>query len=102
MERKYYVYIIQSKKDKSIYIGFTTNLTRRIKEHNNNFSGYTKSKSPWSLIWYCVFADELSAKSFEKYLKSGSGKAFIQKRIILYNPPETKYKELKNSDKGFI
>jgi putative endonuclease len=86
MEKKFYVYIIQSEVDRSIYIGMTKNLTHRIYEHNNGFSRFTKSKAPWKLIWYCAFDNEKNAILFEKYLKTGSGRAFIRKKIISRPP----------------
>ena len=78
----YYVYILKSLKDNSRYVGFTNDLKRRIKEHNNGESTYTKGHLPWKLIWYCVFTDKLIASNFEKYLKSGSGIAFLNKRLV--------------------
>ena len=82
MKRKYYVYIIQSSKDKVLYIGKTTNLKKRIFEHNSGLSKYTKSRMPWVLIWYCVFYNKAQADIFERYLKSGSGRAFIKRRLL--------------------
>ncbi len=37
---------------------------------------------PWKLVWYCAFAEKQKAKDFELYLKSGSGKAFVYKRLV--------------------
>ena len=85
--RKFYVYILQSQKDKSLYVGYTNNLRRRLREHNKDLFGYTKSRTPWRLIWYCVFSERGTAEEFEKYLKSGSGRVFIKKRILKNNPP---------------
>jgi len=78
----YYVYIIQSQKDKSFYTGFTKNLKQRIKEHNWHLSKYSKSKAPFKIDWYCAFKDKKKALDFEKYLKSGSGFAFSRKRLV--------------------
>jgi putative endonuclease len=86
MKTKFYVYILCSKKDNTIYVGLTKDLSKRITEHNNGLSKYTKTKLPWELLWYCVFFDRRKARSFEKYLKSGSGRAFLYKRLIS-NPP---------------
>jgi len=76
------IYIIQSLKDLSYYTGRTTNLTKRIKDHNLGLSKYSSTKKPFKLIWYCVFNDKKKAIKFEKYLKSGSGIAFRNKRLI--------------------
>ncbi|MCM8777720.1 MAG: GIY-YIG nuclease family protein [Candidatus Omnitrophica bacterium] len=76
------MYIIQNKKG-GLYIGFTTNLSKRIWYHNNQFSQYTKLKGPWDLVWYCVFNREKDALNFERYLKTHSGRMFIEKRLFI-------------------
>ncbi|MBI2577846.1 MAG: GIY-YIG nuclease family protein [Candidatus Wildermuthbacteria bacterium] len=78
----YYVYILQSKKDSSHYTGLTTDLKRRVQEHNSGGNKYSASKKPFQLLWYCAFNDKQRAYSFEKYLKSGSGSAFSKKRLM--------------------
>jgi len=78
----YYVYILQSKKDKSYYTGVTEDLKERIKEHNWHLSKYSSSKAPFELVWYCAFKNKKKAYDFEKYLKSGSGFAFARKRLV--------------------
>ncbi|MDI6731907.1 MAG: GIY-YIG nuclease family protein [Candidatus Margulisbacteria bacterium] len=83
-EEKFYVYILRSSKNSKIYTGFTTDINRRLNEHNKNMSGYTKNRGPWSIVWVGIFENRLLAESFEKYLKSGSGIAFARKRLILY------------------
>ncbi len=75
------VYILQSQKDKSYYTGITTNLKERISAHNLGQTKYTASKMPYVLVWYCVFNNKKIALNFEKYLKSGSGIAFRNKRL---------------------
>lgn len=69
----YYVYILQSKKDNSLYIGYTTDLKRRFSEHNNGLSLATKYRRPYKLIFYEAFLDRIDAKHREVYLKSGWG-----------------------------
>lgn len=78
----YYAYIIQSQKDKSLYTGVTSDLRKRIEEHNQKRSTYTSAKTPYRLIRYCAFEDKLTAYRFEKYLKTGSGIAFYKKHLI--------------------
>ena len=78
----YYVYIIQSKKDKSYYVGVTEDLKIRLQEHNRGKVEYTSSKTPYGLLWYCVFKNKNKAFAFEKYLKQGSGFAFARKRLV--------------------
>jgi len=78
----YVVYILQSLKDQSYYTGITTNLNLRLKDHNLGISKYSSSKKPFKITWYCIFNDKIRAIHFEKYLKSGSGIAFRNKRLI--------------------
>ncbi|OGY42254.1 MAG: hypothetical protein A2Y82_00545 [Candidatus Buchananbacteria bacterium RBG_13_36_9] len=85
----YIVYILQSEKDGSYYTGITTDLRQRIKSHNDGLSVYTSSKKPFTLVWHCIFPDKKLAAHFERYLKSGSGIAFRNKRLIIYNNNKT-------------
>jgi predicted GIY-YIG superfamily endonuclease len=78
----FYVYIIQSINfpDK-FYIGFTDDLKRRLKQHNNEHSGHTNKYRPWRIKDYFAIDDEQKAKDFEKYLKSQCGREFIKKHF---------------------
>ncbi|MFH1200923.1 MAG: GIY-YIG nuclease family protein [bacterium] len=78
----YYTYILKSSIDGTKYIGHTSNLKNRLKEHNQGQSKYTSTKVPFVLIWYCAFKTKEKALNFEKYLKSSSGFAFTNKRLI--------------------
>lgn len=81
MEEFWYVYILKCVND-SHYIGYTTDIERRIIEHNSGKVHYTKDKRPVSLITYIGFTDKYKAISFEKYLKSGSGTAFRNRHLV--------------------
>lgn len=78
----YYVYIIQSQKDSSYYVGVTEDLERRVSEHNRDGMKFTSSRRPYALAWYCAFKEKKQAIEFEKYLKHGSGFAFARKRLL--------------------
>lgn len=79
----YYVYIIQSIVDPSkLYVGFTCDIYARLSKHNEGGSVYTKNYKPWQLVWHSCFQERSKALDFEKYLKTYSGKAFMQKRLI--------------------
>ena len=65
----FYIYIIKSKKDKSIYIGYTNDLKRRFKEHNNGDSKYTKNKYPYELVYYEAYRSMSDAKFRESNIK---------------------------------
>jgi len=63
------VYILRSKEDRSIYIGLTQNLKRRILEHNSGKNFSTKSKRPWELIYCEIYKSSEDAKKREESLK---------------------------------
>ncbi len=65
----FYVYVIKSKKDKSIYIGYTDDLKRRMKEHNSGMSEYTKNKYPYEVIYYESYKHKADARYREDNLR---------------------------------
>ena len=81
-----YVYILQSLKDPHrYYTGSTNNIVERLNQHN---AGQSESQSrhssmygPWKLIVQIGFEDRAKAFAFEKYLKSGSGRAFAKRHF---------------------
>ena len=77
----WYVYILKCS-DNSHYTGCTNSLIDRIIRHNKGQVHYTKSKVPVKLLTYIAFMDKYQAYDFERYLKSGSGMAFRNKRLI--------------------
>jgi predicted GIY-YIG superfamily endonuclease len=77
-----YVYLIQSTPcPTQRYVGITSDLNARLKSHNEGQSSHTSKSKPWKLVTYVAFSDESKAIDFEKYLKSGSGRAFAEKRL---------------------
>jgi putative endonuclease len=77
-----YVYLLQSiPHPGQRYIGLTTDPEQRLSEHNAGKSPHTSKYRPWQIICYHAFADETKAAAFEKYLKSGSGRAFGEKHL---------------------
>lgn len=77
----FYTYVIQNKKDGKWYTGFTNNLRRRFKEHNDNKVSSTKGRGEFELIYYEACIDEQDAREREKYLKSGMGKRYLKNRL---------------------
>ena len=77
----YYVYILKSIITNEKYIGYTTNLKERIKQHNSGQSEFTSHRGPYKIAWYSAFIEKRKALAFEKYLKSSSGFAFINKHF---------------------
>ena len=82
----YCVYRLQSENSPAFaYTGYTTDLKRRLAEHNRRQVTSTKKCAPYTLVFYSAFNTARAARNFEDYLKSGSGKAFASKRLW---PPE--------------
>jgi len=65
----FYVYFIQSLKDKDLYIGYTNNLERRLYEHNSGQNRSTKHRVPFDIIYYEAYKSEEDAKHREDSLK---------------------------------
>src|SRR5262245_54192450 len=80
------VYIIRSNADPSRqYVGITNDMPARLEWHNHGPSGHTRAARPWSLFVAMEFATERDALCFEKYLKSGSGRAFAKRHFSPLN-----------------
>ena len=77
----WYVYILICKNDKP-YIGCTDDLKDRITRHEKGYVPATKNIRPIKLVCYSAFSNKYKAFEFEKYLKSGSGRAFIKKHFL--------------------
>jgi len=77
----YYVYVLQSLKDLSLYIGFTENLKARLQEHNSGKNVSTKYKIPFELIYFEGYRNKMDTLGREKFLKSGSGRRYIDKQL---------------------
>ncbi|OGH24278.1 MAG: excinuclease ABC subunit C [Candidatus Levybacteria bacterium RIFCSPLOWO2_01_FULL_39_24] len=77
----HYVYLLICS-DKKTYIGCTDDLKERVARHNKGNISATKSRLPVILIGYFAFKNRYTAFKFEKYLKSGSGRAFLRRHLI--------------------
>jgi putative endonuclease len=77
----FYVYVLYSESAGKKYTGYTTNLTARLSQHNEGFSGsFTKGKGPWKLIYSETYNNRTEAQQREKYLKTGAGRDFIKEK----------------------
>lgn len=72
------VYAIRSLSINYIYVGMTNGLLRRLNEYNNGENRSTKAYRPFKLIYTEEFSDRISARTKERYLKSGIGKEFLK------------------------
>jgi predicted GIY-YIG superfamily endonuclease len=76
-----YVYILESLDGQNVYVGLTDDLRGRLSKHNAGDVRSTARYRPWRVRTYVAFSDETTAIAFERYLKSGSGRAFAKKRF---------------------
>jgi len=74
----YFVYAVKSQKDGRIYVGLSSNIKRRILEHNSGYVFSTKGFRPWKLIYKEEAKNRKEARKREKYFKSGSGKELLK------------------------
>ena len=78
----HYVYMLQSEVEPDrFYVGLTTDLRRRLEEHNSGKSIHTNKYAPWKLVTYVAFSDRSKAEKFEHYLKTGSGRSFAKEHF---------------------
>ncbi|MBU1635432.1 GIY-YIG nuclease family protein [bacterium] len=77
----YFTYILQSGLDQSFYIGYTANIKKRLEEHNNGESRYTKRKIPWKLVHLETFNLKRDAIIREKELKKIRNTRYLKKII---------------------
>jgi putative endonuclease len=77
----HYVYVLHSKKDQNLYTRVTSDLRRRLDEHNRGYVKSTKLRRPLTLIYYEACLNGEDAKRCEKYLKSGMDKRYLKQRL---------------------
>ena len=80
----FYVYILHSQCDCGLYIGFSTDLRRRLKEHQEGKAFATSFRRPWRLIYYEAYLEQEDALGRERYLKSGGGRRFLKSQLKHY------------------
>jgi predicted GIY-YIG superfamily endonuclease len=82
MNNFHYVYILQSLSyPNQIYTGITSDLKKRLAEHNAGRVPHTSKFTPWEIRTAIAFKSKERAVAFERYLKSGSGRAFLHRHL---------------------
>lgn len=74
----FYTYVLRSEKDSKLYLGYTSNLKKRLKEHQGGEVSSTKSRLPVNLIFYEAFLNQKDALRREKYFKTNPGKKSLK------------------------
>lgn len=80
----HYVYVLHSVADSGLYIGYSANLRRRLKEHQTGLAFATSFRGPWRLIYYEAYVEVEDALGREEFLKSGAGRRFLRKQCRHY------------------
>lgn len=80
----YYVYVLESVKYEKLYVGYTSDLNKRIKEHNRGLVFSTKPYLPWRIIFYEAYRNEKDARRREKYLKTSQGARLLKRMLKEY------------------
>ena len=88
MESFHYVYILQSRSESlRHYVGLTDNLSEHLSKHNRGEVTHTSKHCPWEIITAIAFRDRFKAAKFERYLKTGSGRAFAKHHFCWFAHP---------------
>ncbi|MDD3284418.1 MAG: GIY-YIG nuclease family protein [Patescibacteria group bacterium] len=77
----YYTYVLKSKKDDKLYIGYTKDLDNRFKEHNNGLVFSTRNRKPFEIIYFEACLVKKDAIKREKQLKTGFGRTYLNRRL---------------------
>lgn len=80
----YYIYVLLSDKDKKLYIGYTTNLRHRLKEHESGKTISTRYRRPLKLIFYEAYLNQEDALRRERYFKTTKGKITLKQMLKRY------------------
>lgn len=78
----YKVYVLKSQASGYRYVGQTSNLSKRVKDHNSGESKYTKNRGPWELVYNESYQSRSEAVNREKYLKTGKGREFLDRILV--------------------
>ena len=77
----YYTYVLWSSKLCKRYVGSADNVEQRLDKHNQGGNRFTKGGIPWIKIYHEEYSTKTKALKREKYLKSGQGRAWLDKQL---------------------
>ena len=80
----FYVYVLRSTLNGELYTGYTSDLKRRLSEHNQGLSTSTKRYKPWKVIYYEACLNDKDARRREGYLKTSQGIRLVRRRLKEY------------------
>jgi putative endonuclease len=74
----WFVYALRSFRDQRLYVGMSSDLRRRVEEHNRGYNRSTKSRAPFELIYFEECGSRADARKRERFFKSGKGREFLR------------------------
>ena len=77
----HYTYILLSLKDHQLYMGYSTDVLRRLEEHNRGYNSSTRYRRPLKLIYYEMHLSKHDASRREHYFKTSKGKATLRQML---------------------
>jgi putative endonuclease len=80
----FYTYVLESLKNEELYLGYTNDLKRRLKEHNQGLNILTKKYLPWNIIYYEACLNKEDAVRRERYFKTTQGRRLLKRRLKEY------------------
>jgi putative endonuclease len=78
----YYVYVLQNAKG-NLYKGFTSDIAKRLREHNTGVTKATRLGAPWKVVYFEEFDSKEEAIKREKYFKSAAGRRFLKTKVLV-------------------
>ena len=85
----FYVYVLRSLTAGRLYVGFTSDLTQRLGQHNEGLTKSTKNRGPWKLVYQEEFATRTEAVRRERFLKTGQGREELMRLLAKGSGPES-------------
>jgi putative endonuclease len=83
-EMNYIVYVLKSENDEKRYIGLTTNIDRRLWEHNSGLVKSTRNRRPLNMVYKEVYATKGEAQARERFFKTGKGREYLNTILATY------------------
>ena len=77
----YFTYVLYSERDNGLYIGYSSDLRARLKQHTNGEVRSTAHRRPLTLAYYEAYVYRTDAETRERFLKSGSGRTYLKKQM---------------------
>jgi putative endonuclease len=75
----YYVYVLKSVNFNKVYVGLTTNIDKRLIQHNSGKIKSNKAYTPFIVVYFETFKTREDARKKEKYFKAGAGRRYLTK-----------------------